>query len=279
MARERIIVALQGAPSDEGPLTAACALAPVFSADVRGLFVEPDPANYMMWTGPGAAGASVVSTAIDAVREEAERAGAEAERAFKAALEAGPADAAGASFKRITDAPSEAAEQARLVRLLVACPQGAAGRGPLADFTASCLVDESCPIYVPRRGAIAPKSIAVAWDGSKEAARAAFAAEPFFTSDVSVKILHSPRNLDYQDRAAAAPNRLANWLNARGVSSTAHPLEDKGRLGEAIIAASDDCDLLVAGAYGHSRIAQFIFGGVTRSLLSATDGPSLLIAH
>jgi nucleotide-binding universal stress UspA family protein len=35
----------------------------------------------------------------------------------------------------------------------------------------------------------------------------------------------------------------------------------------------------VAGAYGHSRIAQFMFGGVTRQLLTAEDGPSLLMAH
>ena len=279
MARERILVALQGTASDAGPLKAACDLAPLFSADVRGLFVEPDPAHYMMWTGPGAAGASVVTTALDAVREEADKASVDAERAFRAALEAGPADAAGASFKRITDAPSESAEQARLVRLLVACPEGAAGRGPLADFIASCLVDEGAPVFVPRSGAIAPKSIAVAWDGSKEAARAAFAADPLFTPDVSVKILHSPRNLDYQDRAASAPNRLANWLRARDIEAAPQLVEDKGRLGEALLAAAGDCDLLVAGAYGQSRIAQFMFGGVTRSLLTAVDGPSLLIAH
>ena len=55
--------------------------------------------------------------------------------------------------------------------------RAAAGRGPLADFTAACMVEEGCPIYVPRQGAIPPKSIAVAWDGSKEASRAAFAGQ------------------------------------------------------------------------------------------------------
>jgi len=42
---------------------------------------------------------------------------------------------------------------------------------------------------------------------------------------------------------------------------------------------ADTADLLVAGAYGHSRIAQFMFGGVTRQLLTAEHGPSLLMAH
>lgn len=277
MNRERILVALQGAESDDRPLAAARALARVYDADLRGLFVEPDPAAYMLWTGPGAAGASVVSSAIDAVREEADKACAEAERRFRESLD--EFLAGGASFRRICDSPSDAAQQARLVRLLVTCPEAAAGKGPLADFTASCLVDEGCPVYVPRGGSATPKSVAVAWDGSKEAARAAFAAEPFFEPGVAVTILHSPRHLDYADRAAAAPNRLANWLRARGIEAESREVSASGSLGAAILDAASGADLLVAGAYGHSRIAQFIFGGVTRTLLTATDGPSLLVAH
>lgn len=279
MSRERILVALEGNAADAAPLDAACRLAPLYEADVRGLFVEPDPASYMMWTGPGAAGASVVSTALEAVREETEKAGAAAQVAFEARIAQGPCDAGGASFRRIVDSPSDAAQQARLVRLLVASAEAVAGRGALAGFVTSCLIDEGCPVYTPRGGAIAPKRICVAWDGSKEAARAAFAATPLFTEGVEVSILHSPRNLDYSDRAAAAPNRLANWLRARGIEAASHEVSGKGGLGEALIAAAGECDLLVAGAYGHSRIAQFIFGGTTRTLLGAKDGPSLLVAH
>ena len=278
MNRERILVALQGSEADDGPLNAAKALAPLFNADIRGLFVEPDPAAYMLWTGPGAAGASVVSSAVDAVRQEADKAHQSAKSRFEEALsDTDLSD--GSSFKRICDSPSDAAEQARLVRLLVTCPDAAAGKGPLADFTASCLVDEGCPVFVPRKGAIAPKSIAVGWDGSKEAARAAFAAEALFGPAVSVKILHSPRNLDYHDRAAAAPNRLTHWLKARGIEAQSVEVSSSGRLGEALLEAAGDVDLLVSGAYGHSRIAQFMFGGVTRNLLTAREGPSLLIAH
>ena len=276
MARERILVPLQGAQSDERPLEAALKLAPLFDADIRGLFVEPDPATYMMWSGPGAAGASVVSTAIDAVREESDRACEDAKARFDRML---AGDHPGASFKRITDSPAEAAEQARLIRLLVACPEAAAGKGSLADFTASCLVDEACPLYVPRSGEIAPKRVCMAWDGSKEAARAAMAADPLLRPGVEVTILHSDRNLDYQDRAAAAPNRLTHWLAARGIEAKSRKVAGKGGLGEGLLDAAADSDLLVAGAYGHSRITQFIFGGVTRTLLQAVDGPSLLIAH
>lgn len=277
MKRERILVGLQGTEADTPPVDAAKAIAPLYDADIRGLFVEPDPAAYMLWTGPGAAGASVVSSALDTVREQADKANAEAERRFRAAMDGALAE--GASYKRICDSPSDAAQQARLVRLLVTCPQAAAGKGPLADFTTACLIDEGCPVFVPRRGAQPPKRIAVAWDGSKEAARAAFAADPLLGEGVSVTILHSPKNLDYHDRAAAAPNRLTNWLAARGIEATSTEVSTAGGLGDGLLKAAESCDLLVAGAYGQSRIAQFIFGGVTRTLLSATAGPSLLIAH
>jgi len=278
MKRERILVALQGSDSDAVQLSAAAALAPLFDADLRGLFVEPDPAAYMLWTGPGAAGASVVSSAIDAVREEADKCAAIAKSRFDATVAGGELEDA-ASFKRIIDSPSEAAQQARLVRLLVTCPDAAAGKGSLADFTTACLVDEGCPVYVPRGGAIAPRKIAVAWDGSKEAARAAFAATPLFRQGVNVTIIHSPRNLDYHDRAAAAPNRLANWLKARGIEARSQEAGSGKSLGEGILEAASGADLLVAGAYGQSRIAQFIFGGVTRTLMTTKDGPSLLLAH
>ena len=274
MLPDRILVALQGGDADKRPLAAAQALAPLFNADIRGLFVEPDPASYMLWSGPGAAGAAVVSTALDAVREEADKLSEQAEADFNAM-----GNSAGASFRRIIDSPSDSAQQARLVRLMVTCPFAAAGKGPLAEFTTACLVDEGCPIFVPRKGTLPPKRIAMAWDGSKEAARAAFAAEPLLKAGVEVRILHSARNLDYHDRAASAPNRLANWLTPRGVKVETVELEGSGSVGSQILDAASDCDLLVAGAYGHTRIAQFLFGGVTRSLLGAEDGPSLLIAH
>jgi nucleotide-binding universal stress UspA family protein len=274
MFPDRILVALQGGDADQRPIETARKLAKHYNADVRGLFVEPDPSSYMLWSGPGAAGASVVSTALDVVRNEADKQCEIAEATFKTLV-----DQKTASFKRIVDSPSDSAQQARLVRLMVTCPNAAAGRGPLADFTTSCLVDEGCPIFVPRYGSLPPKRIAMAWDGSKEAARAAFAAEPLLKEGVKVRILHSSRNLDYHDRAASAPNRLANWLTPRGIEVETIELESSGSVGVAILEASSDCDLLVAGAYGHTRIAQFLFGGVTRTLLSTEDGPSLLIAH
>ena len=114
MRHERILVALQGNESDDRSIAAACALAERYNADIRGLYVDPDPADYMVWTGPGAAGAAVVTTALDAVREESDRYAAEAERRFIDGINKGLTDPSSSTFLRITDRPSDAAEQARL---------------------------------------------------------------------------------------------------------------------------------------------------------------------
>lgn len=280
MAKERILVALQGTDADDASLAAACALAQRYDADIRGLFVDPDPADYMVWTGPGAAGAAVVTTAMDAVKEESDKFAAEAERRFHAAIAKGMVDGALSTFRRIVDRPSDAAQQARLVRLLVAPAEAVAGKGPLADFVTSCLTEEGAPLYTPRRSTTVPTKIAVAWDGSKEAAHAVFSAEPLLNAAEEVRILTSTRNLDYHEREAAAPRRLANWLAGRGITATTVEVDEKGSsVGDCLIKAATGCDLLVAGAYGHSKITQFIFGGVTRTLMTADQGPNLLVAH
>ena len=56
-------------------------------------------------------------------------------------------------------------------------------------------------------------------------------------------------------------------------------IDEADDVGEAILDSSKGADLIVAGAYGHSRLREFVFGGVTRSLFQAVDGPSLLAAH
>jgi nucleotide-binding universal stress UspA family protein len=53
-----------------------------------------------------------------------------------------------------------------------------------------------------------------------------------------------------------------------------------GDVGRALVdaARSASVDILVAGAFGHTRLQEFIFGGTTRTLLNS-DGPSLFLSH
>ena len=58
-------------------------------------------------------------------------------------------------------------------------------------------------------------------------------------------------------------------------------LPDSGDPGPALLRAAKslDANLLVAGAFGHPRLQEYIFGGTTRALLNAADGPSLFLSH
>ena len=132
------------------------------------------------------------------------------------------------------------------------------------------------------RGPAAPvdRPAVIAWDGSLQAGRAVRAALPLLRQAASVIILQDPTHLDDVERDHADPERLAADLRRRGVSVVsiarikAHGARD---LAEA--AKAYDAGLLVAGAYGHSRLREAVLGGATRALLESEDGPHLLIAH
>ena len=276
MPLERILVTLQGEVADTDLSRAALSIAPAYDAVVEGVFIEADPQSYMMWTAPGAPAAGILSSAVDSIVADNERFALAASEAFAETMQGASVEHV---YKRITERPSEAARETRLARLMVACPKAASGEGPLADFVTSAMTDEAIPVCVPRRWEGAPKRIAIAWDGSREASRAIFAAEPLIRQAQTVAIVQAASGVDLEDRRAAGSDHLDAWLAARNLVIEHRDIRRGEDLGDSILASSADCDLLVAGAFGHSRLREFVFGGVTRSFLRATDGPSLLLAH
>ena len=72
--------------------------------------------------------------------------------------------------------------------------------------------------------------------------------------------------------------QLQAYYAARGVTAEVQPLDKAADITDAILEASAGAGLLVAGAFGHSRLREFIFGGTTRALLQA-ERPSLFLAH
>lgn len=279
MARERIMVTLQGDEKDRPTVEAAARMARGIGATLDGLFVEPDASAYLMWTGPGVAAATVMAGAVDSIREESDRGAEEAKQTFSSVLSGFDNLAAEGRFYRVSGTVSEVAVEARLARYVVTDPQSMAGNGPLADFITAVLIDEQVPVIAARAGMMPPETIHIAWDGSKEAARAAVGAAPLIANAKRVMVLQSDKGIDYSDRRSAPPERLIDWLADLGCRAGIIEIDDAGDVGEAILDSSKGADLIVAGAYGHSRLREFVFGGVTRSLFQAVDGPSLLAAH
>ena len=144
------------------------------------------------------------------------------------------------------------------------------------DETADTLVfNSSCPVLlVPHAPVVAMEAIdriVVAFNGKREASRAAFDALPFMRhASRSELVWIDPPEREDEDEALAG-SELAEALSRHGVNVSLTPLASNSRsaqdvLREHIIAHRTD--LLVMGAYSHSRLRELVFGGVTRSMLN-----------
>ena len=120
----------------------------------------------------------------------------------------------------------------------------------------------------------------ICWDGSREAARAAWDSLPLLEKADKVFALVVGAESDAEPGGQLGTD-LAVWLLRHGIKATLDrtpPLH--GNVGSAILAYAVDrgIDLLVAGVYGHSRLREFVLGGTSRTLLSSTPIP-LFISH
>ena len=137
----------------------------------------------------------------------------------------------------------------------------------------ACLFTSGRPVLVAPRVATARlgRRIAVFWNGSAEAARAVGDAIALMERAEKVTVLDSGETTN---EAPSAADLIAR-LQARGVSASKRSVEPRDGMGAALAAAAaeEGCDLVVMGAYSHSRLRQLILGGVTRHMLEAAQLP------
>ncbi|MEE7504796.1 universal stress protein [Methylobacterium mesophilicum] len=134
-------------------------------------------------------------------------------------------------------------------------------------------------IVVPAaRSAFGTGRIVVAWDGSAQAARAANDALPFLRAAEAVEIVSVVGETDLPTSAAGAD--FAPHLARHGVAVSVSVLPVVGDVAETLRTRVGlfRADMLVMGAYRHSRLHEWCLGGVTRSLLARSSVP-LFLAH
>lgn len=122
-----------------------------------------------------------------------------------------------------------------------------------------------------------PKRIMVAWDSRVEASRAVAQSLDFLAAADDVRlVLVDP--IESEDEHGAEPGAdVATFLARHGVKVSVDRLPSQGKTVASVLgrhAVDTAAQLLVMGAYGHSRLRQRLFGGVTRSML---DGPPIPI--
>ena len=123
------------------------------------------------------------------------------------------------------------------------------------------------------------RQVVLAWKDSREARRAQSDALPFLTEADGVLVVEVCGK-DDADLAKIRTDDVAASLRRHGVKAEgkvvlgAHPAAE-----QILIEAEEaDADLIVAGAYGHSRMGEWVFGGFTYDLLSQ-DERYLLLSH
>ena len=122
--------------------------------------------------------------------------------------------------------------------------------------------------------------IVIGWRDTREARRAVRDALPFFREATRVSIVEicAPGE---EGAAQENMNEVVRYLNRHRIIGGPRVILHRDGSGAALLirlAQDEGADLLVTGAYGHSRLGEWIFGGVTRELL-ATSPICCLMSH
>jgi nucleotide-binding universal stress UspA family protein len=131
------------------------------------------------------------------------------------------------------------------------------------------------------KSTLKPKRVAVAWDSRVEASRAVREALGLLVAADDVRLVLVDPVADEFHQGAEPGADMAAYLARHGVKVTVDRLPGEGRtVADVLRRHAVDCssEMLVMGAYGHSRLRESIFGGVTKSMLDEPPLP-ILMAH
>jgi Universal stress protein family len=286
-----VLVPLVGDDDDAVGLTAAYAVAEPFRAHIDGMFMRPDPVEAIM-SLEGEATPELIGTVSRAAKATWDARAKLAREAFDAARAAADAalaeqptgtDSITAEWRDITGgAEVVLPAEGRLADLIVLAGIHASGSAHRRRMFEVALLHATRPLLlVPEKAeAIGPnvigKVIAVAWNGSAEAARAIAGALPLLHNADEVHILTAASPRTDVERA----DGLARYFGWHGLSCERHAMYPTSQVGPALLGKARElrADLLVMGGYGRSRVSELVFGGVTRSVLGHYDLP-ILLAH
>ena len=276
MSIRSVLVPLDGNSDNAALLRCALSVARGFSAHLDALHVRADSRDIGPMFGEGMSG-EMIDEMIAAAESTSAAAAAAVEAIFNETVGAD-------DFAHWLSVDGREDEQI-------------AWRGRLTDLIVMARTDEDGPVMRPmslhaglfetgRPVLILPpkfqdaevgRSIAIAWNGTAQAARAVHGAMPFIprASEVHVLTCESTRT------QVTAADELADYLKRWGVTAQVHafpPLD--GDVGNAVLAQTKTigADVLVCGAYSHARLMQAVLGGVTTALMDDADIP-VLFSH
>jgi nucleotide-binding universal stress UspA family protein len=294
MTLRTILVPLLGADDDRAALETAVVVARRFGAHIEAVFVAADPKDSVLVLGDGMS-TLMLDEIMQAAETTRQRRLEAARRSFeKAAMGLAQAEVPAATFAEATIRWRETvgrvdqviAAEGRLADLtVVAGTEPAPGARPgvhdgggYHEGLEAALLFTGRPVLLARTPSPSlGEVVAIAWNGTPEGSRAVAAALPWLGGAAQVHVL----TVGSSESSADNGDRLAAYLAWHGVAARVSAIEPgPDAVGVAILRRTRDLgvDLLVMGAYGHSRMRELILGGVTRHILTHR-GPTVLMAH
>ncbi len=282
MPPKTILVLLNDSGSAGQLLDAASALARQFEAHLIGLYVLPAAKVYsdvgmvatpMVFEGYR----DLFASKLEEVRKKFEA------RAKQDGLKA-EWRVIDSNFPDIGDG---AISEARSAELVVTSQVDSGQDGSIErDLVVRLILESGRPVLViPKKGHFSPRGEGIAekaivgFNGTKEASRAMFDALPLLRTVKETRLVWVDPYKQSGEAGEIPGAEEATVLSRHGIKVTAEPMMTTRRnAGEALLMRANDlgADLLVMGAYAHSRMREFVFGGATRHVLEHMTIPVLM---
>lgn len=288
MSINTIVTPMTGGPTDGPALDAALALAGATKAHIHAIFLHPDPKRVALpQVGEGMT-AAMIDTLIVAAEQRIQSDRTQAQASYDSWRKANGINEADAPGQRDGVTTQFGAVQGDITNSLakigrtadvVCMTQPSEDDDPeLANLVTTALMDTGKLLFLAPNGrACAPvKSVAVAWNGSREAARAVALAMPILERAEKVTVLAGTSDM----LTPAEVNAFVDSLKWHGVNAQPRMFTMNGDQAGRLQAEAMDsgAQALLLGAYSHSRMREFVFGGVTDDIMNAAQMP-VLMAH
>ena len=288
---KNILVPLTGFAHDKNALEAAFVVGWPLDAAIEALHVQPEPMKIVLNAAAHQFGTSHSNRELLAeIQKQAALHSAKAkenfdqfhERHLAAHAFASAQSGASASFRCVEGDPVPDITAAARFHDLVVMARAPSTAPFSTEQIATMLVGCGRPmLLVPENTPDAIGSVvAIAWKEKAEAARAVTAAMPLLKRAKKVIVLSVEEHSNQAAACSGSAQHLAAQLARHGMDAEGRGLVAKANAGANILietAKQSGANLIVSGAYSHSRMRELVFGGFTRSLLAACDLPVLLL--
>ena len=276
---KNMLVVVEDSTAADVRLDAACEMASRFGAHLTVLAVGPSP--LLSYGADMGGSAQFISDEIDAARARIESAAERARRRLEA-REVKP------DIRLVSeiapDVSRQAARHARYADItFTGQPDPDALEPTVLAAIDGVLFDSGRPlVMIPNHwsGAGFGKRILLAWDGSERAARVSTASLPLLVAAEQVTVAVVEPDVGASAHGEEPGADIAVSLARNGAKVQVEILASAGRsTSQTLLRCAHDhnCNLIAMGAYGHTRMREAWFGGVTREMLDGSDTPLFLM--